>query len=158
MTRDDALTVVGLLNAAFPNEALEEPTVALWLSLLMEMADAEAATNAALAIVKSGQRFPSIADFRQIYRVHVELEPKAALPAASVAATDIPEWVLVWRWARQEREPTIMAPFPQQHPHHQPPYLTEREYHALREEWVAAGSPRFTLSVGGLLPRELAEA
>lgn len=153
MTRDDALTVLGLLNAAFPSEALEEQTVAVWIAILAEMADAEAATNAALAIVKNGHKFPSIADFRQIYRVHVELGAKPALPApSSTVDTTIPEWVLVWRWSRYMRDPRVDAPFPQQEPHHRPPYLSEKQYAELRDEWVAAGSPGTNLQPEDIVP------
>lgn len=155
MTRDDALTVLGLLNAGFPSEALEEPTVALWLAMLMEMADAEAATNAALAIVKTGQRFPSIADFRQVYRVHVELEAKPALQTSSTASRDVPDWVLVWRWLRFMRDPVVTTPLPQQKPNHQPPYLSEEDYRRYHGEWIAAGCPGRNLRPEEVVPAAL---
>lgn len=57
-----------------------------------------------------------------------------------------PEWVRVWSWARATGQET--RPFPQQDRYEDPTQaLTMAEYEALRNAWVAAGSPHETVSV-----------
>ena len=88
------------------------------------------------------QRFrPTVAELRETIRglVADARNDAPALPEPKVGK--LPEWVLVWRWLRSGREPAVLTPLPQQHPHHQPPYLTDTEYQTLRDEWVTAGQP-----------------
>jgi hypothetical protein len=53
----------------------------------------------------------------------------------------IPEWCQIWWWTRRYRKPRILIPLPQQEPDN-PDAMSMKEYEKLREEWVAAGSPR----------------
>jgi hypothetical protein len=52
-----------------------------------------------------------------------------------------PEWVWVWKWARNYRDPQDWRTFPQQDGIPEFSMATS-DYEALREEWVAAGSPK----------------
>lgn len=54
-----------------------------------------------------------------------------------------PEWVWVWGWCRNYREPREWRDFPQMGDYASPlNSLTMEEYEALREEWATAGSPK----------------
>ena len=52
-----------------------------------------------------------------------------------------PEWVWVWKWARNSRDPIEERSFPQQQGHPDDS-MTTTDYIALRDEWLAAGSPK----------------
>lgn len=52
-----------------------------------------------------------------------------------------PEWVWVWMWCRNYREPQDWRTLPQQEGIPELSMTTE-DYGILKEEWVAAGSPK----------------
>lgn len=99
---------------------------------------------ASIAVVKLAERQrerPTVADVRHMI-LKLEADQRADEPALPEPEPEnIPTWVFVWRWARYVRDPREDRPFPQQHPHHQPPYLSEQVYEALRQEWRNAGEP-----------------
>lgn len=73
-------------------------------------------------------------------------EQRAELPPvfdAGKRGLEAPEWVWVWSWCRHQRQPRNFIFFPQQEPHvDASKAMTMKDYEALREEWIAAGSPK----------------
>lgn len=68
MTLEQAGQVVGWLNAAFPRDALEAESAAIWITEVAELPHYDAALDAAKRIGRNGDRFPSLKEFRQAYR------------------------------------------------------------------------------------------
>ena len=84
---------------------------------------------------------PRVVDVREMIK-KLEADERVNTPALPEPPPGpVPEWVLVWRWARYERDPQVNTAFPQQHPFHQPPYLTDDEYRELHAEWLKEGAP-----------------
>ena len=55
----------------------------------------------------------------------------------------LPEWVLVYRWARSQRKPRNLIAFPQQRGFvDETEMLSQAKYETLRDEWLAEGSPK----------------
>ncbi len=142
MTKEQAGHVLGVLNAGFPRDALEEPSALLWLSEVGMLSDYQVALETAHQIVREGDRFPLVKEFRWTYHAvnarHREATQK--LPEAA-RSTEVPEWVQVWWWDRLNHGQEQWRPFPQQ-PHVTGTCLTTAEYEQKREGWVSAGSPR----------------
>jgi hypothetical protein len=63
--RADAVRVLDLLLAAYPNVELEEPTMALWVGALSHL-DADDANAAVRQVIAESDFFPSIAKFREV--------------------------------------------------------------------------------------------
>ncbi len=63
----DAALIVAWLVAAFPNVALEEHSVDLWVRLVGSLKDTEAATKTALEYATNGEKFPTFPEFRRSY-------------------------------------------------------------------------------------------
>lgn len=119
---------------------LKEDGRRIWREALMAY-DKDVFGEALQRLAGRSRFAPTLAEMREMMRaVLVDRRERIAAIEPGPPAR-LPEWVAVWRWARTGREPAVHAPFPQQHPHHQPPYLSEREYGTLRDEWVAAGQP-----------------
>jgi hypothetical protein len=121
----------------------------IWRESMMRY-EHDVAMRAVRRLAERQRERPTIADVKQVIRDITQLAtPVRALPEPK--QSDIPDWVLVWRWARWLREPPVTTPFPQQLPHHQPPYLTEPQYAALRDEWIIAGHPGRGLAAAQVL-------
>lgn len=160
----DAARVAAHLKAAYPRMTLEEEEGELFLREIARLPDATTALAAADRIIRTSERFPTVAEFRAQYRA---VEPRTAARALDEPGRrdEIPEWVQVWRWhtnrtltERQaarpgvrpvaERAPVKVRDFPQfEHPG--PDAYSMAEYEEIRGEWVAAGSP--TMGVEGLV-------
>lgn len=158
MTRDKATTILAGLTAAFPNVRLEDDTPDVWRKHLAPL-DFEVADRAVGQCVDNLKFFPSVAEFREFYRLERHNQPKPR-PMVEDVSGEIPAWVQVWRWhsdrtmiSRQaantaalgpveKRQPVKMRPFPQTahlELHENP--LTWDEYEDLEREWVEAGRP-----------------
>lgn len=143
MTPEQAGKALGILTAGFPRDALEPESAQLWIAEVALLTSPEVAIEAARLVVRSGDRFPTVKEFRQVYHAvnarHAEAIQKLPVPALS---TQVPEWVYVWWWARLTTGHEAWRPFPQQEGAElDPDVLSVSEYEELREGWVAAGSP-----------------
>lgn len=127
----DAVEVVAVLTAAFPNLTLEPDAARLWSKLISELDNAEVGFSVALAIARNSTRIPTIAEFRQAYtnelarwrQRHRQIEPPE--PAGS---REVPMWVRRWAAARylhsrfgKEQD---TRPFKEQHGHVDPDAAT----------------------------------
>ena len=64
-------------------------------------------------------------------------------PELAREQTRLPEWVLVYRWARSQRKPRNLIAFPQQRGFvDETEMLSQAKYEALCDEWLAEGSPK----------------
>lgn len=68
MTTAEAGQALAYLNAAFPRDALEPESAAVWVREIAELKNPEAALEAAKLIGRGSDRFPTIKEFRQAYR------------------------------------------------------------------------------------------
>lgn len=97
MTQAEAARVVAVLVAGFPREAIEDETTRLWISELMRL-DARLASSAALEaavrIVRTGDRFPTWREFRAVYLSEVRRLAPPALEEGS--RQPMPEDAKAW--------------------------------------------------------------
>ncbi len=141
MTGEQASQVVAVLCAGFPNQALEEETLAFWISEIALLRDGGVALDAARKTAREQDRFPSLKDFRHTYRSIAEPE-RAQVRAIEEAQrpTRLVEWVYIYKWARAEGE---LRSLPQQMEWADPAtMMSESDYQKLRERWLKAGAPR----------------
>ena len=125
------------------------PARSMWRTELM-MWDADLATKALVYLGKRQTYKINLADFVQTLEMlnrNLKDEVRRAADAKAIEqgrrGYAPPEWVLVWNWIRNYREPKDDRPLPQQADWADPStVMSMEEYGALREEWVAAGSPK----------------
>ena len=60
--------VVAYMNGCFHREALEKPSIAIWVSEVMELTSVDAANRAAKTIARNADKFPTLHEFRIAYR------------------------------------------------------------------------------------------
>ena len=85
------------------------------------------------------RNFPTIKDFRDTYLAAAR-HKRLSTPALPESRTTIPEWVHVWKFARNNGD---TRDFPPQYGHvEETNIMSQTEYETLKAEWVAAGSPR----------------
>ena len=141
MTPQEAEQIVLLLNASTAGRSDAETRAFFEASL------ARYSYDLALAAATTGavtwRRFPSWAEFMEMYRVQTKLAEPERRQEDDLGKRGVspPEWVYVWSWARFKRQPRNLRFFPQQAPHVEE-HMTHDEYEALRQEWVDAGSPK----------------
>lgn len=159
MTEAIARSIVAALAANFG--PWEEDRRRLWQGKVAELEDGEAAWDAAQALIETheGGRM-RFAEYRTAYlgARRAIAERRSRERGLTERHFGIPSWVYVWTWARRYREPVEERTFPQQKPGVDEyaaanpevtdptqgrPYMSEEEYDALHDEWVAAGAPRF---------------
>jgi hypothetical protein len=153
----EAIKLVARLKAAFPRMTLDEPEMEVFVGELALLAEPLVLNQAIDRIIRTSERFPTIAEVRIQYRAYNEAARRPpALPEPPRGS--IPEWVHVWRWqttrtlterqaarkgSRQpvaERPPVPMRDFPQvEHPG--PDAYTIEEYEQIKADWVEVGSP-----------------
>jgi hypothetical protein len=125
------------MKDAYPRMTLDEPETELFVHEISRLSDVTAALAAADRIIRTSERFPTVAEFRAQYRAvrpHFQRDeiPKATEAEEPPRSADIPEWVHVWRWhldttlterqaanttSRQpvaDRPPVRMRSFPQE--------------------------------------------
>ncbi len=132
MKRSEAAHVMKILVAGFPREAIEPETAALWIREFDSLESPVAAAEAAVTIVRSGDRFPTIREFRQAYRATARLlappaleeGPREPMPVdartwlernvPAAAALEVTEKIKprpVWaRWERRRRFEPMLPP------------------------------------------------
>lgn len=144
MQEADALRITAYLNAAYPNMALDEASVAVFSKELALLVDPRIAMEAAQKIVRTMTRFPTIADFRGVYRSVNEGrrrgEEKKELASPPEDRAPIPEWVSIWWWSTHMRDP-IVKKVPKQVAGDGYPALSKEEYEQLKTEWIELGRP-----------------
>lgn len=99
----DAAQIVAWLVAAFPSVTLEEHSVELWVRLVGELKDAEAATKTALEYSRNGERFPTFPEFRRSYLRLKErtAEGVAVAELEAGSALECPGWVRMYDYLRK---------------------------------------------------------
>lgn len=154
----DAIKVAAHLKAAYPRMTLDEPETELFVHEISYLSDVPAAFAAADRIIRTSERFPTVAEFRAQYRAVRPHWQADAIPEQT-GRDEIPEWVFVWKWQQArtmterqatregtrlpvaERAPMPMRDFPQ-YAHPGPDAYSMQEYEQIRADWVAAGSPK----------------
>lgn len=113
----------------------------LWKRMLYDY-DAALAVDAAALLSQRQRERPTVADLRaMIQKLRTDRAPKG-LPETT-GKKGMPEWVSIWDWCRNHREPRYLLPFPQQEPHvDSTETISMEKYDELREEWIKAGSPK----------------
>jgi hypothetical protein len=120
----------------------------LWAQMLYQF-DAELATMAVAEMSKhplpANRSRPQVADLRgTILKIRADQAAKALPRQTTSREKGTPEWVFVWSWARSQRAPRCLVPFPQQDGFVEPDMMMSMaEYEKLRDEWLAAGGPKF---------------
>lgn len=146
MTNEQAAEVILLIRAATGGKKVDEQTIDYFSVSLLPLD-----YKIALATATSGsvfwRFFPSWAEFQEIYRTQKKLqepvgEQRDQLPPREKYGDAAPEWVWVWGWARTQRSPRNLIPFPQQQIPDSEVALSTEEYEALRKEWIEAGRPK----------------
>lgn len=148
MTNEEATEVVTLLRASTGGR-VDEMTLDYFSAALLPL-DYDIALSTATTGSTIWRFFPSWAEFKEIYKTQKRLaepvgEQRTELPpvAREKYGEAAPEWVHVWQWSRTMRSPRCLIPFPQQNqPESEVVSLSMEEYEDLREEWIAAGSPK----------------
>lgn len=156
MKENEARDILGMLRAATTQYPLDDETVGFWLDGLTIL-DAEIATRAVLAGIRTWQQFPPWASFYEAYRMiqrqQQDADRKQQIVEEGKWGYETPEWVWVWSWLRFIRDPRIENPLPQMADFVDPgTALTTEQYETLRDEWIATGSPRLRdpLPTGGI--------
>lgn len=147
MKESEARELLVMVKSATSQYALEPTTELFWMAQMTPL-DADLAVKSVMIGVKEWKRFPSWAQFREVYKAEERKllgepvgEQRERLPRAG--KHEVPEWVWVWSWARQKRDPREARPFPQQDYYVDATQaMSMIEYEKLHEEWVALGSPR----------------
>lgn len=143
MKPEEAESLVVMLAAA-TSSRLNDNEVAVWEEQFLPL-DAHLASKAVLSGRNTWRRFPSWRDFKEAYNAQKRLseaegEQRSRTPEPeSKRGVQAPEWVWVWNWCREKRSPRNFRPLPQQGA---PDAMTMQEYEGLRDEWIAAGSPK----------------
>jgi hypothetical protein len=148
MKSTEAREVFAFIKAGTAQNYVDDDMVQVWINALGPL-HAEAATKTVITGLKEWTRFPTWAQFLEIYKTEkrkIDLErqhrEEAAKPKAIIPQYKTPEWVFVWWWARRSRKPRCLVSFPQQEGYVDPlTMMSTADYDALYEEWVAAGSP-----------------
>lgn len=141
MKPSEALEIVAFLNAGFPREALEGPSIQVYADEIAHFPDPRIGSEAALLTVRQGERFPTVAEFRGTYKSLADAK-RADIPALPEPPrhTVVPEWVHVWWWARRQLGDERV--FPQQDEHgFAPGSMSLQAYDELAAEWRQAGAP-----------------
>lgn len=141
MKAEEAESLVVMLAAA-TSSRLNNDEVAVWEEQFLPL-DADLASKAVLSGRNTWRRFPSWRDFKEAYNAQKRLseaegEQRSRTPEPK-RGVQAPEWVWVWSWCNWYREPRNVRPFPQGG---QPDAMSMEEYEKLRDEWLAAGSPK----------------
>ena len=171
MELTDAMRLAAHLKAAYPRMTLDEEEGDLFVREIARLPDTTTGLAAADRIIRTSERFPTIAEFRAQYRACAPRD-KPALPDGP-RDTGIPEWVHVWKWherqtlterqaanttSRQpvaDRPPVGLPPFPQMRTGYMdeftgaavnekdppPGAISDAEYEEIRQAWIEAGSP-----------------
>jgi hypothetical protein len=155
----EASKLAARLKAAFPRMTLDEEEGDLFVKEISLLADPLVLNAAIDRIIRTSERFPTIAEVRAQYRASNTAGRYPALPETT-GRTEIPEWVHVWRWhldatrlerqtknetSRQpiaDRPPVPARDFPQMQTPGPNAYSLD-EYEEIRQQWVEHGSPRF---------------
>jgi hypothetical protein len=156
MKENEARDLLGMLKAATTQYPLDDETISFWIDGLTIM-DADIATRAVMAGIRTWEHFPPWASFYEAYRM-VQRQTKDQKHRAEIVEEgkwgyETPEWVWVWSWVRFHRDPAEDRPFPQQADFVDPAEaMTTEEYEILREEWIAIGRPKkeTPLPAGGI--------
>ena len=90
MSISDAETLVALLIAAYPHDALEEESVSVYSAALQELTSAQYARQAIQTIVRNENRLPSIAMLRLAYHDAKKEAERAEAYARQQAALEPP--------------------------------------------------------------------
>ena len=143
MKPEEARELVVILAAATSTRLLNDEKL-VWEEQFLPL-DADLATQAVMSGRSTWRRFPSWRDFKEAYNAQkrlseMEADQRSKLPEPEPKrGVQAPEWVWVWNWCRDMRKPRNYVPFPQQD---QPDSMSVAEYEQLRDEWIAAGSPK----------------
>lgn len=103
----DAIRILARLKAAFPAMALDEVQAEVQLREVALLHDPEILDEAVTNLIRSEDRFPSIAKVRLAYRSinDARAAHQAALKAAEPPDDrGVPTWVDVWWWARHTKD------------------------------------------------------
>jgi hypothetical protein len=144
MKDEEAQELIRMVRSAVAPKEISGETLEFWKSQLGPL-DAALAIKAVVAGVREWRYFPAWSQFYEIYqaerrRLAVEIAQAENQEAtAPIAPAD--EWVWVWSWARFQRDPKEDRAFPQQAPYADP-VMNQKEYQALRAEWMDAGCPK----------------
>lgn len=166
MTEEQAQEVTTLIRAATADTRVDIKTLQYFEAALLNL-EYDLALSAASVGTITWRRFPSWAEFKEIYRAHKRLaepvgeqrsepdrsdnealssledNPSGALGDGGKRGDHAAEWVHVWSWCRLQRSPRNLRGFPQQTGWSDPKdTMSMDEYDKLRDEWVAAGSPK----------------
>lgn len=142
MTDKEAQEILEWLTGCFGKRLLDNERL-VWLATLAEM-DASKAMGVALQFGKSGERFPSVPEFRRTVRGGQPEWDSSWRKDPDGTTREVPTWVNVWaycRWGREVREERAL---PQQFGWLKgaETCMSEKEYESYHKEWVKAGSPK----------------
>lgn len=141
MTTSEAEGLITWL-AATTSTRLLPGEITVWIEQMRPL-DVELATKAVAAGREHWGKFPSWKEFRAAYRSQKAIAEREAAhrrPTSMRRDVGAPEWIHVWYWTRTGRRPRNLIAFPQQGEN--PDAMTVDEYEKMREEWIAAGSPK----------------
>lgn len=127
----------------------------MWRQEIM-LYDAELAAKSLAHLARRASYKITLADLSQTLEMFARNLRADELRAADAKALTegrrgyaTPEWVWVWKWARQVREPTEDRAFPQMRDFADPQtVMPTADYDGLRDEWLAAGSPKEKIKIG----------
>ena len=146
MTEREAQEIVRMVESGWTVDFGQEGRK-MWKRMLYNF-DPAIGTEAVIKLSERQRQRPTIADLRgMILKIMTDRTPKGV--PLDLPKNQMPEWVNVWDWCRNERQPRFMLPFPQQEPYVDPTEtITPEQYDELREEWIKAGAPKGRTLVG----------
>lgn len=142
VTRDDALTIVGMIAANWPGQQWTEPTIDAYARAI-EPLDADITMKAVVRCVNELEFYPRVATLREYVRMEkrsadalaeapVESQRMTGVPASKVA---VPEWVRGWCVSRVRYQD--FRTWPQQDPHG---YATDTMDKPSQERYMQEGN------------------
>lgn len=142
MNERDAQEIVRMVES---NWGIDLATArGMWRTELLPY-EVEQGVRAVAHLAKNLQWRPKLSDLVETLKMFKRRDDEATAKPALVEGKrgTPPEWVWVWSWARFIREPRDERSFPQEADFADSRrMLMQEQYEALRDEWVAAGSPR----------------
>jgi hypothetical protein len=139
VTERDAQTIIRMVEGTW-NMNLGSAGREVWAGYLVKQ-DAEIATQAVAKLAERQRERPTVADVRGMILL-VKNSTAAVKPSlASEKQTKLPEWVGVWWWLRNIRDPHELRPLPHQSEPPAPEAMSISEYEQYLREWITAGKP-----------------
>ncbi len=143
MTRDESLTIVGMVLNTWPGGTRWTEQEMDAYARGIQHLNAAHATNAVARASRELKYRPSIAELSEFERIERKLAEPEHREQPPPRSTTIPDWVQVWTWMRWTRDDGRTLP-QQDNYGLSAETATQQEYADLHKQWLEAGAPSMT--------------